>query len=341
MRGAGFGAVLTHKMDGIVRGSGALVTLGSQPNQSLLNPLASAHYSFNKGTSTSGYPSSLMGSIALLRQSYYDARWYANGGKSEERNLSLDAMNTLALRPSFFDAGDKWNLLRADKVGDEFGVQYIIKTNGTEYQRLNDVAASKASLIGPLTFPDAYDVSDPYVSRLISLDEMKHWEMAPSNCAMLSAKKIPFAITGYGLGERAQFWKNLRKAVKRGLSEQEALKALTYTPAFWIGANSELGSLKEGLWANFFIASDNIFNESAILHENWVQGEQFVIEAAKSIDLVGNYELKLPNHMYELKVKEVEGKTKGSIQHVKAGKNDDGTVKMDTLNYNVSISLVN
>jgi imidazolonepropionase-like amidohydrolase len=341
MRGVGFGAVLTHKMDGIVRGSGALVTLGSQPNQCLLNPMASAHYSFNKGTSTTGYPSSLMGSIALLRQSYYDAQWYANGGKTEERNLSLDAMNTLALRPSFFDAGDKWNLLRADKVGDEFGVQYIIKTNGSEYQRLNDVAATKASLIVPLTFPDAYDVSDPYLSRLISLDEMKHWEMAPSNCAMLSANKIPFAITGYGLGERAQFWKNLRKAVKRGLSEQEALKALTYTPAFWIGANDELGSLKEGLWANFFIASDNIFNETAILHENWVQGEQFVIEPAKSIDLVGNYELKLPNHTYELKVKEVEGKTKGSIQHVKAGKNDDGTAKMDTLNYNVSISLVN
>ena len=341
MRGAGFGAVLTHKMDGIVRGSGALVTLGSQPNQSLLNPMASAHYSFNKGTSTTGYPSSLMGSIALLRQSYYDAQWYSQGGKVEERNLTLDAMNTLALRPSFFDAGDKWNLLRADKVGDEFGIQYIIKTNGTEYQRLNDVAATKASLIVPLTFPDAYDVSDPYVSRLVSLDEMKHWEMAPSNCAMLSAQKIPFAITGHGLGERAQFWKNLRKAVKRGLSEQEALKALTYTPAFWIGANNELGSLKEGAWANFFIASDNIFNESAILYENWVQGEQFVIEAAKTIELVGNYELKLPKHTYELKVKEVEGKTKGSIQHVKAGKNDDGTAKMDTLNYTVSISLVN
>jgi len=341
MRGAGFGAVLTHKMDGIVRGSGALVTLGSQPNQSLLNPMASGHYSFNKGTSTTSYPSSLMGSIALLRQSYYDAQWYARGGSSEERNLSLDAMNTLALRPSFFDAGDKWNVFRADKVGDEFGIQYIIKTNGTEYQRLNDVVATKASLIVPLNFPDAYDVSDPYVSRLVSLDEMKHWEMAPSNCAMLSAQKISFAITSHGLNERAQFWKNLRKSVKRGLSESDALKALTYTPAFWIGANNELGSLKAGAWANFFIASDNIFNESAILHENWVQGEQFVIDAAKTIDLVGNYELKLPKHTYELKVKEVEGKTKASIQHVKPGKNDDGTAKMDTLNYTVSITSVN
>jgi imidazolonepropionase-like amidohydrolase len=341
MRGAGFGAVLTHKMDGIVRGSGALVTLGTNPNLSLLQSAASAHYSFNKGTSTTAYPSSLMGSIALLRQSYYDAAWYKNGGKKEERNLSLEAMNTLENLPSFFDAGDKWNLFRADKVGDEFGVQYIIKTNGTEYQRIADVAATKATLIVPLTFPDAYDVSDPYVSRLISLDEMKHWELAPSNCAMLAKEKIPFAITGNGLNERAQFWKNLRKAVKRGLSEADALKALTTTPASILGASSQLGHLRAGAWANFFIASDNIFNESAVLHENWVQGEQFMVDAAKTIDITGKYELKLPLHTYELKVKEAEGKTKASIQHVKAIKMDDGTSKNDTLNYAVNVALAN
>ena len=339
MRGIGFGAVLTHKMDGIVRGSGALVALGGEPNQCLLRPQASAYYSFNKGTSTTGYPSSLMGSIALLRQSYYDAQWYARGGKNEERNLSLEAMNQLAGLPAFFDAGDKWNLFRADKVGDEFGVQYIMKTNGTEYQRLSDVAATHATLVVPLAFPEAYDVSDPYVSRLVSLDEMKHWEMAPSNCAMLAMQKIPFAITSHGLNERSQFWKNLRKTVKRGLSESDALKSLTATPAQLLNATSELGSLRAGAWANFFIASESIFNESAVMHENWVQGERFVIEAAKQIQLVGRYELKLPLHSYELKVKEVDGKTKASIQHVKVSKNDDGTAKNDTLNYNVNIAM--
>jgi imidazolonepropionase-like amidohydrolase len=339
-RSGGFGAVLTHKMDGIVRGSGALVTLGSQPNEALLSSNASAHYSFNKGSSTTGYPSSLMGSIALLRQSYFDARWYASGGSAQERNLSLEAMNELAKLPAFFDAGDKWNMFRADKVGDEFGMQYIIKTSGNEYQRLDDVAAMKATLIVPLTFPDAFDVSDPYVSRLVSLEEMKHWELAPSNCAMLSGRKIPFVITGHGLGEGQKFWKNLRKAVKRGLTESEALKALTATPASLVGASKTLGMLAQGAWANFFIASDNIFNESAIVHENWVQGEQFVIEAPKNIDLVGSYELKLPKYTYELKVKEAEGKTKGAIRYIKQGKNDDGSAKFDTLNYNVSISLV-
>jgi imidazolonepropionase-like amidohydrolase len=340
-RNGGFGAVLTHKMDGIVRGSGALVSLGVQPNQALLKPNASAHYSFNKGSSTTGYPSSLMGSIALLRQSYYDAKWYAAGGFNEERNLSLEAMNNLAKLPPFFDAGDKWNLFRADKVGDEFDVQYILKTSGNEYQRLADVAATKATLIVPIVFPDAYDVSDPYVSRMVSLEELKHWELAPSNCAMLAAQKIPFVITGHGHSEGDKFLKNLRKAVKRGLSEADALKALTYTPASILGVNAQLGALSKGSWANFFIASESVFSETAIIHENWVQGEQFVLQSAKTLDVTGSYELRLPKYTYELEVKEADGKTKGSIQFVKSTKNDDGSTKQDTLTYSVSISLVN
>src|SRR5690606_12567611 len=61
--------------------------------------------------------------------------------------------------PSFFETIDKFSLLRADRIGDEFGIQYIIKGAGDEYQRLQEVKATKATLILPLRFPDAYDVS--------------------------------------------------------------------------------------------------------------------------------------------------------------------------------------
>ena len=99
----------------------------------------------------------------------------------------------------------------------------------------------------PLNFPDAYDVSDPFLTRLVSLDEMKHWELAPSNCAMLAKEKIQFAITSANLNDRSVFLKNLRKAVKRGLSEQDALKALTITPASLIRADREVGRLQPGM----------------------------------------------------------------------------------------------
>ena len=77
MREAGFGTVLTHVKDGIARGTGAVVTLANEKeNLVIIKEKASAHYSLSKGTSTQSYPSSMMGTIALLRQTFLDASWY-------------------------------------------------------------------------------------------------------------------------------------------------------------------------------------------------------------------------------------------------------------------------
>src|SRR4051794_6606987 len=77
LRDLGFGTVLSHVRDGIARGTGTLVTLSNEKeNLAILKERASANYAFNKGTSTQAYPNSMMGMIALMRQSYLDAQWY-------------------------------------------------------------------------------------------------------------------------------------------------------------------------------------------------------------------------------------------------------------------------
>ncbi len=74
LRKLGFSAVLTHNPDGIARGTGAVVHLGNgRENEVLIKPNASAHFSLDKGSSKQLYPVALMGSIALLRQTYLDA----------------------------------------------------------------------------------------------------------------------------------------------------------------------------------------------------------------------------------------------------------------------------
>ena len=80
-REAGFGALLTHVPDGIVRGSGALVMPVDDAREAMLLPLVTTHLSFRKGSSRQSYPSSLMGATALLRQTYHDALWYASASK--------------------------------------------------------------------------------------------------------------------------------------------------------------------------------------------------------------------------------------------------------------------
>ncbi|MCF2445017.1 amidohydrolase family protein [Dyadobacter sp. CY345] len=290
LRKIGFGTVLTHPHDGIVRGNGAVVTLTDESaNKAILNEKASAHFSFSKGTSSQTYPSSGMGSVALLRQNYYDADWYAKGGKNQETNISLEAFNQIKTLPSFFETNDKYSLLRADKIGDEFGTQYIIKGGGDEYQRLEEIKGTKATLILPLNFPSAYDVTDPWDAEMITINQLKHWEMAPANASMLAKGGVNFTFTAADLKNKADFWDKIRTAIEFGLPKEKALEALTTTPAKLIKAEGQIGSLKAGMLANFLITSDELFNKENVIYENWIQGKKFIIAPINAPDFRGNY----------------------------------------------------
>jgi imidazolonepropionase-like amidohydrolase len=308
LRENGFGAVLTHQKDGIARGTGSLVSLASmKENKVILKEKASTHYSFSKGTSTQTYPSSMMGSIALLRQTYIDATWYKNNNEKEGVNLSLMAWNNNQSYPQIFEANDKWNILRADRIGDEFGTKYIIKTNGNEYQRIPEMVAAGSTLIVPLNFPMAMDVEDPNDSRFVSISDMKHWELAPTNPAALEKAGILFCLTTADLKNSSNFMTNLRKAIEHGLSETKALEALTTTPAETLGLTSMIGSLDAGKIANFIITTGNIFNEKTSIIENWIQGEKYNVKAEKWQDVTGTYALTIRSpqseNTYNLQVK--------------------------------------
>ncbi len=296
LRDAGFGTVLTHQKDGIVRGTGALVTLANQKeNLVIVKEKASAHYSLSKGSSTQSYPGSIMGSIALLRQTYLDAQWYKSNPSAEGVNLSLKSFNEEQNLPQIFDGGDKWTDIRADRIGDEFGVQYIIKGGGNEYQRINEIAATKASYILPLSFPQAPEVEDPNDARFVSLADMKNWELAPGNAAAFEKANIPFCLTTADLRDTKQFLTNLRKAIEYGLTEIKAFEALTKTPATLLGVYDKVGSLDAGKLANFLITSGPVFNEKTIIYENWVQGEKYNVNEGSWNNIAGTYNLAITN----------------------------------------------
>ncbi len=330
LRKLGFGTVLTHHHDGIVRGSGTLVSLASEPENSVVvrHP-ASFHLSFSKGTSTQQYPNSPMGAMALLRQTYYDAEWYKASGKNVEHNLSLEAFNNQSTLPTIFETTDKWSLLRADKLGDEFKTQYIFRGTGDEYQRIDEIKATGGSLILPINFPAAFDVEDAWDADNVSLAEMKHWEMAPANAATLEKAGVNFAITSALLRAKTDFWPNLRKAIEHGLSETKALEALTTVPAQMLQCSDKVGTLKTGSWANFIITSGNLFSADNILYENWIRGKKYVINSLNQPDLRGTYQLELNSEKGKL------------IISGKPDKPDYQVVLSDTVKITPKVTLLN
>ena len=292
-RALGFGAVLTQPADGIMRGTAALVSLNTnrREQEAILLERAASGLSFEKGSSAQDYPASLMGSIALLRQTYLDAQWnQRNPGR--ERNLSLQALSQQKALPAIFQVSDKLSALRADKLGDEAGQQYIIKGRGDEYQRLDDLKKTGAAFILPLNFPEAYNVEDVYDALRIPLEDLKHWELAPANAARLAQAGVPFALTAADLKDKKKFLPNLRKAAQYGLSETAALKALTETPARLLRAQDRIGALKPGMEANFIVCSAHFLADDNVLLDNWVQGERYQLSTVPA-DYRGVYKLDL------------------------------------------------
>lgn len=298
----GFGTVASRVADGVLQGTGLLVTLDptSDNNSRILDQRVAQFLAFQRsGLSAQAYPTSIMGYIALIRQLYYDAKWY-DSGSSETRDLSIEALLANVKLPQIFDASDKLNILRADKIGDEFGINYIIKGNGREFEAIDDIKKTSSRLIIPLNFPKAYDVSDPYIAEALSLEDMRFWNQAPVNAARLEEAKIPFAFTATDSEKPKDFFDNLKKAISYGLSEEKALEALTTAPASFLRKEAMIGSLNVGTYANFLISSGPIFKDETILYENWIQGNRTVLQDMKSADLEGKFNLKVDTTSYSL-----------------------------------------
>ncbi len=315
LRKMGFGTVLTHVRDGIMRGTGTLVTLSERnENYVMLGAAVTSHYSFRKGSSQQRYPSSEMGSIALLRQTFLDAEWYTRHQPREEYNLSLAAYLNQQELPAIFEVPDYHSALRADKLGDAYGKQFILKGKGDEYKRIASILATEATYIIPLTFPKPYDIEDPFTAMWVPLEDMKHWELAPANAALLAEAGVPFVLTSDGLKSEKEFWKNLRKAHLHGLSDSLALEALTMGPARILGMEAELGSLAPGKWANFLITSKPLFDSRCQIYENWVQGKRHTIKELNRPQILGEYDLNIDAKVYDLTVKGSADKPKGELK---------------------------
>lgn len=298
LRANGFGLVLTHVNDGISRGSAALVnTAKDEANNTLITNELATFYSFNKGASKQSYPASLMGSIALLRQFFLDAKWYKeNAAKLDFKDLNLEAFLKNEALIKIFEADGKYDILRAAKIAKEAGYNFVIKGNGQEYQYIESLKGLGTTLIIPLNFPKTPDVEDPIDALALNLERLRHWELAPGNPKMLKEAGIPFVLTAHGLKSGDNFFAAIRKTIAYGFNEADALAALTTGPAKLLGISNNYGTLEVGKTANFLVSTDSIFSKGSKLVATSVSGKIHPITPTNLVTIRGKYELQLPDN---------------------------------------------
>ena len=303
LRKLGFVTVNAVPNDGIFRGSSVLVNLGEgKAGEEIVRGKAAACFSFQKGSSTQNYPSSLMGAIALIRQTLYDADWYQKARAAYQKNpqqtppeynQSLEAVNRIPASglPQLFEVRNWQDLLRAQKIAEEFGLSYIFKGSGDEYKRLEIIKNIGAPLILPLNFPNAYDVTDPNDALALELEKMRHWEMAPANPVRVNDAGIPYAFTLNGLKKPSKMKNALSKVMGQGLSPEDALAAWTTQPAKLLGLEASHGALEKGKAANFLITSGPLFEKETDIYETWISGDRYPNAEIPAFELRGTWKI--------------------------------------------------
>ncbi|MCP3904149.1 MAG: amidohydrolase family protein [Planctomycetes bacterium] len=295
LRSLGFTAAAVYPSQGIFRGSGTVVALAdSAEHQRAYRDRAAMAVGFDRAGSWAkpATPGSLMGVIALIRQTILDARWhqacravYAEHPEGNEPPLpavALEALDGVIERrqPVLFDVASELDLLRAYAIAREFEFDAIMLGGGYELRRLDEIAALGVPVIVPVRFPDPPDVSTLHRADDVSLREMVLWEQAPTNPRRLVAAGVPIALTTHRLAKRDAFPGAVRTAIKHGLSEDDALAALTTGPAEILGLGNVLGTIEPGKAANLVVVEGSLFDKKAKIRDTWINGRRHEINPA-------------------------------------------------------------
>ena len=244
-----------------------------------------------------------MGTIALMKQTLMDAEWYTrawdayeSSGRAflpPETSEALAALEDAVLggQPVIFETGGEEEYLRAHSLSSEFGLTPWFRGSGLEYRLVDVLRGRTDPLVVPLDFPDAPDVGHPGAALDASVADLRHWYLAPTNPAQLADAGVRFAITTDGLSSLNEFLPNLRIAVARGLATDDALAALTTTPASWLGIDRTHGTIAEGKVANLIVSEGDLFTEEATVRDVWVQGRVYGVTRPTQIDPRGTWQI--------------------------------------------------
>jgi imidazolonepropionase-like amidohydrolase len=297
-RSVGVTAALSSPRQGIFAGQSALINLAGEDASKLVlrSPVALTVQFSAGGGFGGGYPSSLMGTVSYIRQTFYDAIHYRDeverynrvkrGVSRPEHDKKLAALQP-ALRgdlPVLFVANTDLDIRRALMIADEFKLKPIIAGAMYGYRVADMLKAKNVPVILSVDFPRrAADLPDDEEETLRALRQRAE---APKGAAKLAQAGVRFAFTSGSLRPQ-DFIANVQKAVENGLSKDEALRALTINAAEILGAADQLGTIEVGKIANLVVTSGDLLSKDAKVRHVFIDGNEIELKKPEAAPMRG------------------------------------------------------
>lgn len=279
-RNAGFTNAVTFPMKGIFAGQGAVINLaGDKPRDLVLDPSAGQYITL--APSGNGFPAALFGTISYIRQIYLDADYYT----LLKRAYAKDPTVT---RPDYDRALEgviesKRILLPANRMVEvdrmihfaaELKQPTILYGMREGYRSVDLIKKANLPVLVSLKWPAKDADTDPDEPETYRTLEAR--DRAPSSPSLFQKANIKFAFYTDGVEQPRDVQRAVKKAIDGGLSREDAVRALTLSPAELYGMADRLGSIEKGKIANLVVTRGDIFDERTKVEMVFIDGKRFI-----------------------------------------------------------------
>ncbi len=179
----------------------------------------------------------------MLRKSFFDAQQYMESHEQEDPALEVLSKAIAGELPIRVTARRAIDIRTAFRIADEYGLKIIVD-ECTEGYKVTDLIAEKEAPVvaGPFYY---------YPQNYSQYSEGREFNW--NNAGILAEAGVKVALASGAETETPSLLEAAVLAVRHGMSRDEALRAITMTPAEILGVADRVGSLKAGADADILI----------------------------------------------------------------------------------------
>ncbi len=290
VRAGGITTAVTFPTRGIFGGQGSIIDLGAEEKAGAMvveSPvgqyIALGRGGFGGGMG-GGFPGALMGVIAYVRQVYLDAdhyklvkEAYAKNPRGMERPQYDRALEgVIDSKRILLPANRLVEIDRMIHFAAELRQPTILYGMHEAYRPEAAELLKKAGLpvLVSLHWPTPPAGPDVHLDEE-SMRQLETYDQAPAAAAALQKAGVKFAFYSDGVDAPRDLQRAVKRALDAGLTREQALRALTLTPAEIYGVADRLGSIEKGKIGNLVVTKGDIFENSTRVEVVIVDGKKY------------------------------------------------------------------